>query len=135
MVELVQKMDKSILLVDDDKICNFINEVTLSKMGIAKEVHTALNGQDALDLINGYFQGDKALPDVIFLDLNMPIMDGFQFIEAFKRLDFPKKDKILIIVLTSSVNPVDIKRAKELGIEHYLTKPVKEEDIMTILQN
>ena len=88
-------MMKRILLVDDDKICNFIAESTLNRLGVAKEVHSALNGQEALDLFNGYFQGDVAVPDIIFLDLNMPIMDGFQFIDAFKKLDFPKKENIL----------------------------------------
>ncbi|GAB1445644.1 MAG: response regulator [Cyclobacteriaceae bacterium] len=128
-------MKKSVLLVDDDEICNFITESTLNRLGIAKVVHSALNGQEALDLFNSYFQGDIAIPDIIFLDLNMPIMDGFQFIDAFKKLDFPKKENILIVVLTSSMNPDDIKRAKNLGIDHYMTKPVSEENILTLLKN
>lgn len=82
-------MNKNVLLVDDDKICNFITEATLNRLGVAKQIHSALNGKEALDLINGYFQGDLAIPDVIFLDLNMPIMDGFQFIEAFQEIGIP----------------------------------------------
>ncbi len=128
-------MNKSVLLVDDDKICNFITESTLTHLGIAKVVHSALNGQEALDLFNSYFQGDVAIPDIIFLDLNMPIMDGFQFIDAFKKLDFPKKENILIVVLTSSMNPDDIQKAKSLGIDHYMTKPINEEKIMTLLKS
>ncbi|HCM76242.1 MAG TPA: response regulator [Cytophagales bacterium] len=128
-------MNKNVLLVDDDKICNFITEATLNRLGVAKQIHSALNGKEALDLINGYFQGDLAIPDVIFLDLNMPIMDGFQFIEAFKRLEFPKKENILIIVLTSSVNPEDIQRVKTLGVDYYLTKPISEEKILALLKN
>ncbi len=128
-------MDKNVLLVDDDSVCNFINEATLNKLGIAKEIHSALNGKEALDLINGYFLGDRSIPDVIFLDLNMPIMDGFQFIEAFKRLEYPKKDKILIVVLTSSANPDDITKVKSLGIDHYMTKPINEEKLMALLKS
>ena len=128
-------MMKRVLLVDDDKICNFIAESTLHRMGVAKEVHSALNGQEALDLFNGYFQGDVAVPDIIFLDLNMPIMDGFQFIDAFKKLDFPKKENILIVILTSSMNPQDIQQAKSLGIDHYMAKPINEEKIMTLLKD
>jgi len=127
-------MDKNVLLVDDDSVCNFINEVTLNKLGVAKEIHSALNGQEALDLINGYFLGDRSIPDVILLDLNMPIMDGFQFIEAFKRLEYPKKDKILIVVLTSSANPEDVKKAKSLGVDHYMTKPINEEKLLALLK-
>ncbi|HPI80245.1 MAG TPA: response regulator [Cyclobacteriaceae bacterium] len=128
-------MMKRVLLVDDDKICNFIAESTLNRLGVAKEVHSALNGQEALDLFNGYFQGDVAVPDIIFLDLNMPIMDGFQFIDAFKKLDFPKKENILIVILTSSMNPQDIQQAKSLGIDHYMAKPINEEKIMTLLKD
>lgn len=128
-------MNKSVLLVDDDKICNFITESTLNRMGIAKEVHLALNGQEALDLFNSYFQGDVAVPDIIFLDLNMPIMDGFQFIDAFKKLDFPKKENILIVILTSSMNPSDIQKAKSLGIDHYMTKPINEEKVLALLKD
>ncbi|HRK54780.1 MAG TPA: response regulator [Cyclobacteriaceae bacterium] len=127
-------MDKNVLLIDDDKICNFITETTLNKLGVAKEVHSALNGQEALDLLNSYFLGEVAIPDIIFLDLNMPIMDGFQFIEAFKKLDFPKKESILIVVLTSSINPDDVKQAKSLGIDHYMTKPLDEEKILALLK-
>jgi len=128
-------MMKRVLLVDDDKICNFIAESTLNRLGVAKEVHSALNGQEALDLFNGYFQGEVAVPDIIFLDLNMPIMDGFQFIDAFKKLDFPKKENILIVILTSSMNPQDIQQAKSLGIDHYMAKPINEEKIMTLLKD
>lgn len=128
-------MNKNVLLVDDDKICNFITETTLNKLGIAKEVHSALNGKEALDLLNSYFLGDVAVPDIIFLDLNMPIMDGFQFIDAFKKLDFPKKENILIVVLTSSINPNDLEKAKSLGINNYMTKPINEEKILSLLKD
>lgn len=128
-------MDKNVLLIDDDKICNFITETTLNKLGLAKSVHSALNGQEALDLLNSYFLGDVTIPDIIFLDLNMPIMDGFQFIEAFKKLDFPKKESILIVILTSSINPSDVKQAKRMGINHYMTKPLNEEKILALLKN
>jgi len=128
-------MNKNVLLVDDDMICNFITETTLNRLGIAKEVHSALNGQEALDLLNSYFLGDVSIPDIIFLDLNMPIMDGFQFIDAFKKLDFPKKEKILIVILTSSINPKDLEKAKSLGIDHYMTKPVNEEKVLALLKN
>lgn len=127
-------MDKRVLLVDDDKICNFITEATLNRLGIAKEIHSALNGKEALDLLNDYFTGDRAIPDIILLDLNMPIMDGFQFIEAFKRLDYPKKDKVLIVVLTSSENPEDIIKAKKMGVDHYLTKPLNEAKLLAVLK-
>ena len=125
-------MVKKVLLVDDDHISNFINTRVLSRLGIIKELHTALNGQDALKQIN---ESDlNGLPEVIFVDLNMPVMDGFQFIEAFSKLDHTKTDNVKIIVVTSSEDPKDMKRAKLLGIKDYLVKPMKEADILRIFR-
>ena len=123
---------KNVLLVDDDQIFNFINRRTLEGMDSVNDIHTALNGQQALDLINEYFTGSRSLPEIILLDLNMPLMDGFQFLEVFKKLDLPNIKKVKVIIVSSSDNPKDIQRAKSLGIEHYLTKPVTEQDLQEI---
>jgi CheY-like chemotaxis protein len=128
-------MNKHVLLVDDDKICNFITEATLNRLGFAKEIHAVLNGKEALELINKHLTGDLAVPDIIFLDLNMPIMNGFQFIEAFEKLDFPKKNNVTIVVLTSSENPEDIIKAKKLGVSHYMTKPINEAEVIALFNN
>jgi CheY-like chemotaxis protein len=128
-------MKKNILLVDDDEIFNFINKQVLQKMGVSDEIDTALNGKQALDLLNEYLSGSRSIPDVIFLDLNMPIMDGFAFLEAFKRMNMPNKSKVSIVIVTSSENPADVKRAKDFGVTHYLTKPIKEEDIKAALEH
>ncbi len=124
---------KNVLLVDDDQIFNLLNQKTLQMLGIVGEIHIARNGSEALELINQYYIGSRALPEVILLDLNMPIMDGFGFIEAFHRLNIPNIEKTLIIVVTSSDNPNDLRRAKELGITNYLTKPLSETELRQVL--
>jgi CheY-like chemotaxis protein len=123
----------NVLLVDDDRIFNLLSKKTLGNMDFIEEIHTALNGQEAIDLINDYFQGAKTLPDIILLDLNMPIMDGFGFIEAFKKLDANGDAQVKIIVVTSSQNPDDIERVKGFGITEYLTKPISEKDLLRAL--
>lgn len=115
---------KKVLIVDDDPIFNFLHTRMLSLGGLAKEVHTALNGQQALDLLNGYFSGTAALPDAILLDLTMPELDGFGFLEALRKLKVPGMDRVNIVVITSSINPKDMERVKELGVTKYLIKPV-----------
>jgi CheY-like chemotaxis protein len=125
---------KNVLLVDDDKIFNFLSEKTLQRMGAVNEIHSALNGKEAIDLLNDYFQGSRAMPDIIFLDLNMPIMDGFGFIEAFRKLNIPNKEKVRIVIVTSSQDPKDMERARGMGIQHYLTKPITEEKLRTALE-
>jgi CheY-like chemotaxis protein len=125
---------KKVLLVDDDQVCNLISKKTLQRMGIVNEVHTALNGEEAINLLNDYFQGALSLPDVILLDLNMPIMDGFSFIEAFKKLNIPNKDSMRIVIVSSSQNPNDVRKAKELGVTAFLTKPVTETNLRTAFE-
>lgn len=126
---------KKVLLVDDDQVCNLISKKTLQRMGIVNEVHTALNGEEAINLLNDYFQGALSLPDVILLDLNMPIMDGFSFIEAFKKLNIPNKDSMRIVIVSSSQNPNDVRKAKEMGITAFLTKPVTETNLRTAFED
>jgi CheY-like chemotaxis protein len=126
---------KNILLVDDDNIFNFLNTKLLQASGIASEIHTAVNGQEALDLLNNYYTGFSSLPDVILLDLNMPVMDGFSFLEAFQKLKLPKKEQVSIIIVTSSEDPKDMARAKQMGITKYLTKPVSRETLLRALDS
>ena len=124
---------KNILLVDDDNIFNFLNTKLLQRSGLANEIHTAANGQQALDLLNKYYMGSSSLPDVILLDLNMPVMDGFTFLEAFQRLNLPRKDAVNVIIVTSSDDVRDRERAKRMGITQYLTKPLSEATLVRAL--
>jgi len=124
---------KNVLLVDDDKVFNFLSQRTLERMGFAERIHIANNGKEALDLLNDYFTGSLAVPDVILLDLDMPVMDGFQFVAAFKKLKFPEKNNIRIVIVTSSENPRDRQRAEELGIKHYINKPISESSLRSVL--
>jgi CheY-like chemotaxis protein len=125
---------KNVLLVDDDQIFNFLSTKILERMGVADDIHVALNGEEALALLNGYYQGTMSVPDVILLDLNMPIMDGFGFLEAFKRLSLPKMDRIKIVIVSSSQDPRDIEKARALGVDYYLSKPLTEEKLRDVLE-
>ncbi len=122
-----------ILLVDDSEIDTLINERVLSSLGLVKKFHKASNGKEALKILDQYKEGVHEVPDIILLDLNMPVMDGFQFIETFQRLDFPNKERIRIIIVTSSSSRTDKDRVKDLGIRHYLTKPLDIEAVKSII--
>lgn len=113
---------KKVLLVDDDNICNFLSAKTLERIGYGESVHTALNGRQAIDT---YLQGAEPLPDIILLDLNMPVMDGFTFLETLREMNLPNKEQIKIIIVSSSESPEDIDRARRLGVRQYLIKPVE----------
>jgi len=126
-------MKKNILLVDDDHICNFLTQQILVRMEIANKIYTALNGREALKLLSPAAGREAIHPDLILLDLNMPIMDGFTFLDKFRELDIPDKENISIVIVSSSQNSKDVKKAMEKGVDHYLTKPLSLVELKSIL--
>lgn len=125
------KQFKCVLLVDDDLVSNFLNKEILSSIGITNDFHVATNGEEAIDFINNNVGSD--CPDLIFLDINMPVMDGFQFLEEFEQFPNEQRERIKIVMLTSSSNKKDIERAYQFPILGYLNKPLKIADIKSVL--
>jgi CheY-like chemotaxis protein len=126
-------MKKKILLVDDDQVFHFIHIKVIEQSGFDCDIQTASNGSEALKVINEYRSGVVSAPDIIFLDLNMPVMDGFEFIRVFQQMEIPHKEMVTIVILTSSMNSDDMKKAMSLGIQRYITKPLTEEDVSKIV--
>jgi CheY-like chemotaxis protein len=114
----------SVLLVDDDKITNFLNQLLINDLAIAQQVLTAENGQEALHIIREQCE-DNNCPALILLDVNMPVMNGFEFLEAYERLAFTYKQSIIIIVmLTTSLHPRDVTQLNRMPIHGFLSKPL-----------
>lgn len=106
----------------------------LENFSSVKEIHSAENGQEAIKLIRSFYKDSKAWPDIIFLDINMPIMDGFAFLDAFYKLDFPNLRNPKIVIVSSSDSSLDKMKAKVFGINDYLVKPISEEMLDKLLQ-
>lgn len=128
----MEKLD-SIMLVDDDPTTNFINELLINDMAVTDELIIASNGKEALDKILNHCILNDYCPDLILLDINMPVMDGFDFLKRFNELDFEKKHSTIVIMLTTSLNPGDIEKAKVLNVKDYINKPLVEEGLKDIL--
>lgn len=132
------KLNK-ILLVDDDYVTNFLNESLIQELKIANEINIANNGEEALSLVeNACMQqastNEHVCPDLILLDVNMPVMNGFEFLEEFERLKESYHSKIsVVIMLTSSGNPVDIEKAKQFDIAGYIYKPLTQEKLDQVI--
>ena len=122
-----------VLLVDDDDVTNFVHESLLEGMDVAQQLLVAKNGQEAIDLIKKHCMGKNGCPSLIFLDINMPVMNGFEFLEAYHQLENDLNKSIIIVMLTSSLNPKDIERAQETGVDEFLNKPLTEENLKTLL--
>jgi CheY-like chemotaxis protein len=124
---------KNILLIDDDTTNNFIMGRYLDRLKLSNPARIALNGQQGIELLTENILTKREMPDLILLDIQMPIMDGFGFLEAFKNLSFPGKENIRIVVVSSSNYASDVQKAKDLGAVDCLMKPVSEEILTTIL--
>ena len=124
-------MIDTFLIADDDGDDSSLFCEALHSIDSSIVCHTAENGQDALNIL---LRERMARPQLVFLDINMPVMDGFSFIEAFRRISLPRKEDITIVIVTSSHDAKDMARAKMMGIAHYLTKPLSEESLLRILE-
>src|SRR6185503_20179630 len=94
-----------VLLVDDHEPTNFLNEKYLRQANCAEKIAIAQNGQLALNFITTKIQGEYPRPDLIILDINMPVMDGWEFLEHYAALDNEMKGNVIIVMLTTSRNP------------------------------
>ncbi|WP_426061489.1 response regulator [Hymenobacter sp. B1770] len=124
----------TILLVDDDDTTNFLHQRLLTRLDAADQVLVATNGRKALEILSqpGNTFG-TANPVLVLLDLNMPVMNGFQFLEAFQTLPLAQQEGAVVVVLTSSLSPQDLGRANALPIAGFLDKPLNQEKINTLL--
>tara|TARA_B110000259_G_scaffold110006_1_gene125780 strand:+ start:134 stop:535 length:402 start_codon:yes stop_codon:yes gene_type:complete len=129
-----QKLN-SILLIDDDKATNYMHTYLIKKTLVVDTVISKLNGEEAIAYLTTKKDGEYPQPDLIFLDINMPVMNGWEFIEEYKKSNFSKKS-VLIIMLTTSLNPIERKRAEKIEIiSGFATKPLTVEYLQDIVKS
>jgi CheY-like chemotaxis protein len=129
----MQKIN-SVLLVDDDNINNFINERLIKKLAMTQHVNIAVNGEEALDFLRKKNSVQEAMPDLILLDINMPVMDGFEFLKEYEKLEIADKEKVVITMLTTSTNPGDMDKFSKAKVASYINKPLTEPKLIEIMK-
>ena len=128
---------KNVYVVDDDKIHHFLVKKLLEKNGIEASPSFFENGELALNAIKEAIEKGSDAPDLILLDINMPILDGWQFLEEFKLIKNKLKNSITIHVVSSSTDMIDIEKSEKFksDIHHYYTKPMTLDVINNIFNN
>lgn len=129
---MIKRID-SVLLVEDDRITNFLNERLLKKLNISEGIKIAYNGEEALKYIAALQNDGKDLPDIIFLDINMPVMDGFQFLQKYNEIAPIQGKNSIVVMLSTSTNSKDMDKILYTGNADFLSKPLTEDKIMSIL--
>jgi CheY-like chemotaxis protein len=112
-------------IVDDDRIYQFTMTKTIETDTRIKKILVFSDGEEAFGYLSKHSQQADELPDIIFLDLNMPYMDGWEFLEEYATLKSRLSKKIIIYVVSSSVSELDINRAKRISdVTDYIVKPI-----------
>ncbi len=123
---------KKILLVDDDETSRFVAQRVFKKAEIEADILTASHGLEALDIIKKVCQQEQC-PELILLDINMPVMDGFEFLEELQRSTILSSAPIKIVLLSSSTHQLDLARAKNYPVIDYVEKPLTAEKLLKYL--
>ncbi len=127
----------NVMIIDDDEISNFIYHKVILNNGLSKRIIDFQQARNALDYLSQNVENEDELPDLIFLDINMPVINGCDFLDEFEEKIIPKlKKEIVICMLSSSVYKEDIEKAKAYKyVNEYISKPLTSEHINTIVKN
>ncbi len=127
----------AVMLIDDNEIDNLINQKMIEAANIAEHIYTHTGARSAIEFLRNLEKLDKetknVMPEVIFLDIDMPLMDGFQFLDEFDKLSEGTKKKCKVVMLTSSINPQDVNKSKRYSyVKKYINKPLSQDNLANL---
>jgi CheY-like chemotaxis protein len=128
------KSKVNVLLIDDDTIYQFVACKTLEATGYVNKIQVCSNGEEALHFLEKNMHNNAELPEVILLDVNMPVMNGWEFLDAYQSLKQSISKEMQVFLVTSSMNDQDMEFSKRYNcVQDYIVKPLAREKIAEIL--
>jgi len=125
---------KTIWVVDDDVIYQTIINKLIQKSGAFSALSSFINGKEAIVALNNSLENNDSIPDIILLDINMPVMDGWEFMEEIKRIKSKISKQIIIYIVSSSIAVEDRNRSKTFtDIIGFIPKPISVADLLSIV--
>ncbi len=126
---------KRLTIIDDNDLFVYLTKKIITLSGVVESVSVFDNGLDALDFFKENHSNHEVIPQVVFLDLSMPIMDGWQFLERYAVINSELLKTVKIYIITSSISPDDIARAKAINVvTDFLIKPINKEKIIALVK-
>lgn len=130
----MMKPHNSVCIIDDDHIFIYGAKRLIAETSFCDELLVYENGQDALDELKERPKNNLELPGIIFLDLNMPMMTGWEFLDEFLQIEAKNISRTHVYIVSSSVDPKDLLKIKEYEvIRNYILKPVRADDLEKII--
>jgi CheY-like chemotaxis protein len=127
---------KNLAIVDDDEIYIYLTKKIISETKLVENVKTFKNGKEILEFLEKNSSLPEQLPEVIFLDLSMPVMDGWGFLEEYIALKPSIGKLITIYIISSSISPFDLERASNISVvTDYIIKPITKEELIKRLSS
>ena len=128
------KKIETLYVIDDDDTYQFIIRKVVEETRLVDQIKLFSNGKEALTFLESAISEKKTLPDVILLDISMPVMDGWEFLENFILLNPKVGKKIIIYLVSSSVNPRDVEKARSIAeVTDYVVKPITKEKLIELI--
>jgi len=127
----------AVMLIDDNEIDNWINQKLIEAANIAEHIYTHTGARSAIEFLRNLEKLDKetknVMPEVIFLDIDMPLMDGFQFLDEFEKLSEETKKKCKVVMLTFSINLQDVYKSQRYSyVKKYMNKPLSQDNLANL---
>lgn len=127
---------KTIYIIDDDKLFVFLTRKSIEETNMTTEIKEFGDGQMAIDELKKIAGHPDVLPDIIFLDLSMPVMDGWEFLKEYSALEPKIGKKIKLYIFSSSISPHDIERANGIGaVTDFIIKPLSKEKFIEVINS